>query len=295
MVLKGLFGRKKKPVRTEADKDLTIEDLITLERYEEALEQLKARVKMVPKDLHAHLRLAEVYVALKVVDKALDEYVFVADSQVEDGFYDKGVAVLSKAAKLAPGNDRLPRKIESYRKLKRLENRRQYAVKGLLNNKSTGTETAGNSTLEIELLWSKIAKSHLVEQLDGENLEKLFSVVEMIKTRDGQILADRGSDFPVMFLVVDGVIEAGVEVNGKSTTIRSFTTGDLIGDGALLERKSWPAEYKVTQPGTLFRLDREGLQLVMAGNADPVAFLSVLRQQHHDRDVAASLARLHAG
>lgn len=295
MVLRGLFGRKKKSTKTETDNDLTIEDLITLERYEEAAEQLKARVKIVPKDLHAHLRLAEVYVSLKVVDKALDEFVFVADSQVEDGFYDKGIAVLSKAAKLAPGNDRLPRKIESYRRMKRLESRRKFAVKGLLVNKTTGAETAGNSTLEIELLWNKISKSHLVELLNGEDLEKFFSVVEMIKTREGQILADRGSNFPVMFLVVDGVVEASDHINGKPTTIRSFTTGDLIGDSALLERKAWPAEYKVSQAGTLFRLDRDGLQEVMAGNSDPVALLGVLRQQHNDRDVAAALARLHAG
>ena len=290
-----MFGRKRKQAKSpEDEKELTIDDLITLERYEEAEAKLKSHLKLMPKDLHGHLRLAEVYVARKNVEKAILEYVFVADSHADDGFFDKAVAVASRALKINPGDGTLPRRIEKYKSLKRLEKRRQYAINGLLANKTTGVQTAGNSKLQMELLWNKIAKSHIVAQLDGANIEKLFAVMDMVKTKEGQVLADAGSSVPAMFLVVDGVIEALALVNGTPTNIRSFTTGDLIGDSALLERKVWPAEYKVSQPGTLFRLNRQGLETVMAGNADPVAFLSVLRQQHLDRDVAVSIQRLMA-
>ena len=289
-----MFGRKSKKRPDADEKELTVEDLITLERYEEAAEMLKQRLKSFPKDLHAHLRLADVYVGLKNVGKALDEYLFVADSHAEDGFFDKGIALLSKAAKLAPGDDMLPRRIERYKRLKMLEKRRQYAVKGLMANKTTGASSAANSAIQVELLWNKIVKSHLVEQLQAQNLQKLFSVMQMKKTREGEVLAEDGSALQVMYLVVDGVVEAGAEVNGKYTNIRSFTSGDLIGDSALLEKKIWPAGYQVIEPGTVFRLDREGLAEVMAGNDDPVRFLSVLRQQQNDRHVAAALQKLRA-
>ncbi len=288
-----MFGRRKKRLTDPDDRELTIEDLITLERYEEAEEKLKVRLKLVPKDLHAHLRLAEVYLALKNVVKALDEFQFVADSQADDGFFDKAIAVLSKAIKLAPGDENLPKRIERYRRMKRLEKRRQLAVEGLLGNKTTRAQTAGNQKLEIELLWNKIAKSHLVEQLSAVNLKKLFSVMKMMRARPDKALAEAGSNVPVMFMVVDGVVEAGAEVNGRYTSIRAFSTGDLIGESALLERKSWPARYVVTESATLFQLDRQGLEEVMQGNEDPLAFLSALRQQANDRDVAASLQRLH--
>jgi tetratricopeptide (TPR) repeat protein len=294
-VFNKLFGRKRKSSRSsEEEKELTIDDLITLERYDEAETALKAHFKLAPKDLHSHLRLAEVYVALRNVEKAILEYMFVADSHAEDGFFDKAIAVAARAAKINPGDDNLPRRIEKYRAMKRLEKRRQYAIDGLLSNKTTGIQTAGNSKLQMEFLWNKIAKSHIVAQLDGDNIQKLFAVMDMMETKEGQILADQKSSVPAIYLVVSGVIEALALVNGKPTNIRSFTTGDLIGDSALLEHKPWPAEYKVTQPGTLFRLDREGLETVMAGNTDPVAFLSVLRQQHLDRDVAVSIQRLQA-
>ena len=290
-MLKKMFGRKR-PADPE-DRELTIEDLITLERYEEAEEKLRSRLRLVSKDLHAHLRLAEVHVALKNVPKALDEYVFVADSHADDGFFDKAIAVLGKAIRLAPGDDVLPKRIEKYRYMKRLEKRRQLAVEGLLQNKTTRAQTAGNYKLEIELLWNKIAKSHLVAKLSAENLKKLFSVVKMVRPRSGKVLAEAHSHVPVLYLVVDGVVEASSEVNGTNVNIRSFSTGELIGESALLERKSWPARYTVTESATLFQLDRDGLEEVMVGNDDPIAFLSVLREQQNDRDVAATIQRLH--
>ncbi len=286
-----MFGRKKRSAEADG-RELSIEDLVTLERYEEAHDKIKLRLKLVPKDLHAHLRLAEVWVALKNVQKALDEYVFVADSQADDGFYDKAIAILGKAIRLAPGDEILPKRIERYRHLKRLEKRRQLAVEGLLSNKSTRTLTAGNQKLEIELLWNKIARSHLVGRLSAVNLKKLFSVMEMARIKEEKTLAAYGTIMPIMFLVVDGVIDATSEVNGRPTTIRSFTTGDLIGDTALLERKSWPATYTVSESATLFKLNREGLEEVMLGNEDPIAFLSVLRLQQNDNEVVAAIQRL---
>lgn len=292
-MLKKLFGRKKPKVPETETKELTVEDLITLEQYDEAAEKLKARLKMFPKDLHSHLKLAEVYVALKNVNKALDEYMFVADSYADDGFHDKGIALLSKAAKIVPTDDMLPRRIERYKTMKKLEARRRYAVKGLLANKTTGVQTAGNSALQVELLWNKIAKSHIVLKLDGENIQKLFSVMVMLQTQEGQTVAEQGSHLPVLYLVVDGVIEASSLVNGNEIGIRSFSTGDVIGDSALLEQKSWPAKYRVIESGTVFRLDRQGLEYAMTGNPDPRGFISVLREQHNDRDVAVNLQRLY--
>ncbi|MCG8458261.1 MAG: cyclic nucleotide-binding domain-containing protein [Holophagales bacterium] len=295
-MLDKLFGKKKKPVRPdEGGKELSIEDLITLERYEEALDQLKARVKLAPKDLHSHLKIAEVYVALRDVTRALDSYMYVADTMADDGFFDKGIALLSKAAKLAPGNDAIPKRINRYRTLKRLEHRRSYAIEGLKQNRSTEFSSAANSALEVEMLWNKIARSHLVANLSGEQLQKLFSVMEMTKINEGTVLAQEGQNMPVIFLVVDGVIEAGGEVNGKYFDIRTFSTGDLIGDAALLEQRPWPAQYSVKQSGTVFVLNRQGFEKSMTGHPDPRAFISVLRQQHHDRDIQAHLHKLRAG
>ncbi|MEM1182641.1 MAG: cyclic nucleotide-binding domain-containing protein [Acidobacteriota bacterium] len=291
-MLNKLFSRKKAPSVGDG-KELTVEDLITLERYDEALSLLREKVKLQPKDLYSHLKIAEVYVALKDVTKAIDSYVYVADTMADDGFFDKGIALLAKASKLAPGNDIIPRRVDRLRRLKQLEKRRAFAIEGLKQNKTTDFRSAANSALEVEMLWNKIAKSHLMTRLDGEQITKLFSVMEMSKITEGSVLVKKHQQMQVMFLVVDGTIEAGEEDSGRFFDIKSFTTGDLIGEGALLERKVWPATYRVTESGTVFILNREGLEVAMQGHPDPRGFISVLRLQNHDRDVAANLQKLH--
>lgn len=294
MVLNKLFGRSGKPAGPAKGKDaeLTLEDLIALERYEEAAEMLRQRLKMFPKDLHAHLKLAEVYVSLKSAAKALDEYLFVADVLADDGFFDKGIAILQKAAKLAPGDDQIPRRLERYKNMKVLERRRDLAIEGLLANNSTGVHTAGNTQLQMQLLWNKIAKSPIVARIEPEQLKKLFSVMEMSPIKAGTWLVRAGQVLPTIFLIVDGTIEVEAQAGGRTFNVRSFTSGDLIGDSALLENKAWPADYKVATGGNVFKLGREGLQIAMMGLADPREFLSILRVQANDRDVAANIQRL---
>ncbi|MDX1631842.1 MAG: hypothetical protein R3234_08270, partial [Thermoanaerobaculia bacterium] len=86
MVIKKLFGKK-----GEGDREYTIDELIILERWEEAEEKLKAKMK-VKDQVHDHLKLADVYVGLKRISDAIDEYVYVADKYAADGFYDRAIA-----------------------------------------------------------------------------------------------------------------------------------------------------------------------------------------------------------
>src|SRR5215210_118755 len=81
------------------EEEYTIDDLIVLERYDEAVEHLKSRIKLNPNDLHMHLKLAEAYIGLKQHDRAVDEFGYVAEEYAQDGFYEKGIALLSKAQK----------------------------------------------------------------------------------------------------------------------------------------------------------------------------------------------------
>ncbi|MEM8960857.1 MAG: cyclic nucleotide-binding domain-containing protein [Acidobacteriota bacterium] len=297
MFKKILGGKgKKKSSHADESRELTIEDLITLERYEEAADALKRRVKLVKNDLHAHLKLAEVYTALAEPSKAIDAYGFVADSYAEDGFYDRAVAVLSKAARLAPGDDVLPRRLEKYKRMKRLEARRKLAIEGLLANPTTKVQDAANSALQMELLWNKIARTEIVHELSAEELKRLFSVMNMRDVEPGEILASAGMADGKLYLVVAGVVEAMVTIgsgdHARETSALSFSSGDVIGESVLLERKSWPAEYKVSKAGTVFELDRPGLEKAMQGSEDPVHFLSVLRRQRKDQAAVKNVQQI---
>ncbi|PYQ64301.1 MAG: hypothetical protein DMF53_07775 [Acidobacteria bacterium] len=271
----------------------TIDDLIVLERYDEAGERLRARLKSHPADLHSHVKLAEVYTQLRELGKAVDEYVYAAEEYAQDGFHDKGLALISKAMKLAPLDQALRFKAEKLQRAKSMEQVRTFALEGL--QQAGGGLQAGTTAVELKRLWHHLEGSAVVRKLPGESLKRLFSAMELLHLEAGVPIVREGSPEAFLLLIVQGVIEASVNVGGRATLVRSFSAGDVIGEGTLLERVPWQADYRTAEPVIVLKLTRAGLESCLAGNADPRGFLETLREQHNDRDVAATIRRLRGG
>jgi hypothetical protein len=267
----------------------TIDDLIILERYEEAGERLRARLKSSPDDLHSHLKLAEVYTQLRQFDKAVDELVFVAEEYAQDGFHDKGIALLAKAMKLAPLDPSLRFKLEKLQRDKGREQVRELVLEGVQQVQG------GTVALELRRLWPQVSGSLLAQRLPGESLRKLIMGMEPLRVETGAPVAREGSSEAFLLFLVQGVVEASAAVGGKPVLVRSFSAGDMIGEGSLFERAPWPADYRATEPVYALKLTREGLEGCLLGNPDPRGFLETLREQHNDRDVTATIRRLRSG
>lgn len=299
MVIKKLFkGRDKtrEVAGPAGDDQLTIEDLIVLERYPEAEERLKAELKKNPDDLHLHLKLADVYTNLGRRESAADEYVFVADEYGRDGFYDKGIALLGRALKMTPGEERLRKKLYALEVAKGLEYKREAASEGLrLNRHEEGR--SGTQVLYVQRIWHRLAPAPVIQRLTADQLRRLFSAVQMVKVEPATVLAERGSREGFLVIVASGMVEAVLDrADGSETVLRTFTTGDLLGESPTLERGEWPARIRVAQEQeeacVLLRLDREGVQHALVGNADPKGFLENLRMDGNDRKIAEVVSRL---
>jgi hypothetical protein len=278
--------------KQQEPQDYTIDDLIVLERYDEAEAKLQARLKSNPGDLHSHLKLAEVYSQLQRFDKAVDEFVYVAEEYAADGFHDKGLALMSKAMKLAPLDPSLRFKVERLQREKSMEHVRGLALEGL---RQAGGTQAGTSALELKRLWHHLAGSVVVQRLNGEQLKRLFSAMELLRFEPEARIASEGSQEAFLLLIVTGVVEAFAEAGGRAVAVRSFSSGDLIGEASLLERGAWPASYRAAEPVTALKLSRAGLEQCLVGNSDPRGFLETLREQHNDRDIATTVRRLRSG
>jgi CRP-like cAMP-binding protein len=132
----------------------------------------------------------------------------------------------------------------------------------------------------------------VVQHLPGDQLKRLFSAMQLIRLEAGTVLTEEGGRDAFLLLLINGLVEAVALDGGREMTLRTFTSGDIIGEAALLERGAWPARYKTGEPTTALKLTREGLEQALVGNPDPRGFLEVLREQHNDRDLAATLRRL---
>jgi tetratricopeptide (TPR) repeat protein len=283
VVFKRIFGgANAQPAGT----NLTIEDLVVLERYDEAASRLKAKLKDNPDDLHSHLKLAEVYTELKSWEKAVDEYLYVAEEYASDGFYDKGIALLAKAKRCAPLNTELDAKAEKFRLAKEMERSRVLALEGM---RAAGGATAA---LQVQRHWHRVAPSTLARSLPPEELKRLFSAMELRSIPGDELLAGEGTSEARLYFLVDGGIVATIPLGQGTTAVREFGPGDVVGEASLLEQKPWPATYRTSEPTKALVLDRAGLEKALLGNPDPRGLLGALRHQQNDRDVSASVQRL---
>lgn len=282
--MKRLFRSRRddEPAETE-----TIEDLIVLERYEEAEQRLQARLKANPHDLHSHLKLADVHTAQRRVDQAVDEYLHVADEYARDGFYDKGIALLSRAHKLLPADDQLPLKIDALGQLKALEHKRSAAVEGLRSSGAAG-HGASVRVLELQRGWSKLATGPLISRLSTDQVGRLFAAFRCLRPAAREVLTREAKRREELFLLVGAQLEASV----GGTAVRSFGPRDVLGEAALFEHRPWPVTLTVTEAGLVLALEGSDVERALAGNPDPRGLLAALRAQGADAELTAIVRRL---
>jgi hypothetical protein len=288
-LLKKIFGKKD----GDGSQQYTIDDLIVLERYGEAEQRIVEELKFRPNDLNLHLKLADVSVGLRNVQKAVEEYVYVADKYATDGFHDRGIAVLTKARRLNPMDDTLPARIEKLETARKLEHSRTLAMEGFLQGKHSQEGGSGTAVMEFQTIWRSLTKTRLLRELSGDQLKLFFNGVVPAYLNPGQTLVERGNTEEALYVLVNGEVTAFfVDRVGNNVDVRSFAGGQIVGESSLFERKPWPASYKAKSKTGLLKLTPAGLQVCLTGNPDPRGFLDVLRREQCDRDVSQAVAKL---
>ena len=226
--------------------------------------------------------------------EAVDEYAYVADRYTADGHYDKAVATLKKASKMAPQEGKLILKRQAIERMRKHEQRLSAVMRSLSTTEGQVGSTATSSYLELRRVWGELAVSDLMDHLNDDQLGRLLKVMDLEKVGRDKVIVHAGESLEQLILVTRGKVEAQVILpGGQEVTIRSLEAGDVAGDQALLSHKPWPATYKTAEPVVMLKLDRAGLEKALQGNPDPISLLNALRQQKLDAEVAE--AGLHHG
>ena len=170
------------------------------------------------------------------------------------------------------------------------------AIEGMLQRAQAGGSTLG---LPAPRPWSSSAsgsnleESRIVRRLEADQLKRLFGSMDFGRLGEDVIFVERGQSHETLICIVEGTVEAALpRLDGGWSILRTFTSGDVIGDRALLERKPWPAFYRADTTITYLKLERPGLEKALMGNPDPRGLLDALRELHHDADVATLVAKV---
>ena len=289
MSIKKWFGQRSK---SDARESLTVDDLMVLERWDEAEQELTRRLRSNSKDLHSADRLAEVYRKTGRNEKALDQYLYVIDRWSSDGFYDKAIAVLAKATKLAPADTKLRQKMKVLERMRSLDRRLTSVMRTLSQGEGKTGQAATASYLELRRVWTELASSDLMDRLDDQQLGRLLQSVKLERLAAEKEIITIGQKLEELFMLTEGSVEIVVELpNGETTALRSLEPGDLVGERALLERRPWPATYRTVEACVVLKLDRGGLEKVLHGNPDPRSLLDALREKRLDSEVESAVQR----
>ncbi|MGB3562334.1 MAG: cyclic nucleotide-binding domain-containing protein [Thermoanaerobaculia bacterium] len=289
MALKNPFGRKQQKFDTAS---LSVDDLMVLERWDEAEKILHRRITRNAHDLRARLKLADLFTRSGRQYEAVDEYLGVADGYARDGFYDKAVALLSKVEKLVPGYEKTRVKMEKMERAKRLERSRQTAMEAVLAKRGEDFQKAGTTAFEVQQLWQNLSGSLVIQRLDGDQLARLFSALEIVHYQGRTLIAERTQELEELYLVAKGKVDVSIVMpDGQTMVLREFQPGDVFGERALLEHLPWPATYESGHKTIVMRLTREGLEQAMAGNPNPRELLDALRDQRLDANIVSLVQR----
>lgn len=279
-------GKKKEPEPVHVD------DLIILERWDEAEQMLKKRLKKSSRDLQAHIKLAKVYERTSRRREAVDEYSQVADRYAADGYFDKAIATLTKASKMAPQEGKLIAKRRAVERMRKNERRLTAVMRSLSSVEGQVGSAATSSYLELRRVWGELAVSDFMDRLDDDQLGRLLKVMELERLGRDKVIVHAGEQHDQLILVTAGKVDVEVVLpNGQPIAIRSLEAGDVAGDQALLEHTPWPATYRVVEPVVLLKLSRIGLERALKGNPDPRSFLDALREQRLDAAVVAAVRK----
>ena len=289
MSMKKWFGDRAKPKEPEP---IIVDDLIILERWDEAEKLLKDKLKRASGDIQARLKLAEVYERTRRPREAVEEYSWVADRYASEGYLDKAVAMLTKASKMAPTESTLQLKMQLFQRMRKSEQRLTKVMQSLSTIEGHKGATATTSYLELRRVWSELAISDLMEHLDNDQLARLLQVMKMIKVGRNKVIVEEGQQLDELYLITRGKVEVKLLLpNGEMTVIRGLEPGDLVGDQALLERTAWLATLQTAEPVVLLKLDRPSLENALKGNPDPRGLLDALREQRLDAEIAEAVEK----
>jgi tetratricopeptide (TPR) repeat protein len=284
-MIKGWFHR--------GERELTVDELIVLERYEEAEARLRTHLRGHGDDVHSRAKLAEVLSALGRSGEAVAEYSYVADLYRDDGFYDKAAALLLRAIKLDPKSDELRTLLTRVERDKSAARNRQQALDAL-RQASAAPGSTNMHFVELQYLWERIADTPLFDRLPADQIGLLLRNLKLRRLPPDETFKERGDATPALCLVGGGSIEAYARRGERLISISTHGVGEILGESSLLERKSWPADTRSQEATVVLELTLDGLEAALAGNPNPRALLDALRAQQNDVKIRNWLQELGA-
>jgi tetratricopeptide (TPR) repeat protein len=285
--MKNWLRGKTKNLR-EKPEALTVDDLLALGKPEEARVLLEEKLRKKPRNRRNQVKLGDILLMMQLPTEALEMYEAAAQGYAGDGFHDKSRAVLQRMLKISPHHEKAILGLEQLDRAKERERRRKIVLRHLQQAGEGSMDSM--AAFQINQLWKSLSRSSVLEALDTKSLAQLFEHLRLRVAKWDSEIANRGDELEELFLVASGTVEVIEKRPGRAPVVlRAYESGDVFGEGALLEHRPWEACHRAATECRLLCLDGPSLAAALTGLEDPRSFLDALRTQRHDASLAAMI------
>lgn len=115
----------------------------------------------------------------------------------------------------------------------------------------------------------------LLEDLDGEDTQRLFLTAEQISAASGEALLRKGEGGTMMFLILEGAVEVSITAHGHRRVLTTLGAGQLFGEAAFLMQTPRTADVIAITDSLLLSISTASFES-LSDNAPDVA-VKVLR------------------
>ena len=115
----------------------------------------------------------------------------------------------------------------------------------------------------------------LLEDLDGEDTQRLFLTAEQISAASGEVVLSKGDGGTMMFLILEGAVEVSINAHGHRRVLSTLGAGQLFGEAAFLMQTPRSADVTAITESLLLSISTANFES-LSENAPSVA-VKVLR------------------
>ena len=218
-------------------------------KYKKALELFEELHKAEPDDLRVHVKLAELREKLGQTDKAVKDYIKIANAYAEQGFVVQAIAINKIVLRLDPD------RTEIKERLKKLSSERgdDWAIstispqEGMRAPDITGKDRAKLS----------FERTPLLSGLSGDELEHFIDSLQLRHVKADEYIYQEGDHGDYLYLIGMGtVVLRARDAQGRKRAFSRLGEGDFFGEYAFMARAPHTDEAMAETDCSVLMIDR---------------------------------------
>ncbi len=218
-------------------------------KYRKALELFEALHKAEPDDLRVHVKLAELREKLGQKERAVRDYIQIANAYAEQGFVVQAIAINKIVLRLDPERTEIKERLKQLS----LERGDDWAIS--TNSPPQGMRPTAPAARNRARL--NVERIPLLSEMTGEELESFMDSLQLRDVDAGDVIYREGDPGDYLYLIGMGRVALRArDAQGRKRVFSRLDEGDFFGEYAFMSKAPHSDEAVAETDASVLMIDR---------------------------------------